>query len=405
MDTRPPRPRRKIAPRRRRPRERPAVRHRVHDRTALVHPLDDILPGEARVLEAAEESLAGRRRGLRRAWPFLGPGFIASVAYIDPGNFATNMASGAGYGYLLLWVVLMANLMAMLIQAMSAKLGVATGRNLPELCRERFNKSVTVLLWIQAEVIAVATDLAELIGAAIGLGLLFGVSLFPAALLTGAASFGILALQAKGFRRVEAVIAMLIGVMVAAFALQVVMAKPSASGIAHGLLPGFDGRESVLLAVGIVGATVMPHVIYLHSALTQHRIVGATEEAKRHIFRFELADVVVAMGTAGAINMSMLITAAAVFHSRSDRGGQPPDGRPRRAWHLPRKRRRPALWLWGAKTRSCVRAGALGLSEPIAWLALSIMGGVGAGIVAVRDVGAGDDARVAVLSLVGLQGA
>jgi manganese transport protein len=316
MDTRPPRPRRKIAPRRRRPRERPAVRHRVHDRTALVHPLDDILPGEARVLEAAEESLAGRHRGLRGAWPFLGPGFIASVAYIDPGNFATNMASGAGYGYLLLWVVLVANLMAMLIQAMSAKLGVATGRNLPELCRERFNKPVTVLLWIQAEVIAVATDLAELIGAAIGLGLLFGVSLFPAALLTGAASFGILALQAKGFRRVEAVIAMLIGVMVAAFALQVVMAKPSASGIAHGLLPGFDGRESVLLAVGIVGATVMPHVIYLHSALTQHRIVGATEEAKRHIFHFELADVVVAMGTAGAINMSMLITAAAAFHSR-----------------------------------------------------------------------------------------
>jgi len=288
----------------------------VHDRNALVHPLDDVLPGEASVLEAAEESLAGRRRGLRGLWPFLGPGFIASVAYIDPGNFATNMASGAAYGYLLLWVVVMANLMAMVIQSMSAKLGVATGRNLPEVCRERFSKPVTVLLWVQAEIVAVATDLAEFVGAAIGLGLLFGVSLLPAALLVGAASFAILALQARGFRRVEAVIAVLIGVVVAAFAFQVVMAEPSGSGIAAGLIPGLDGRESVLLAVGILGATVMPHVIYLHSALTQHRIVGATEQARRRIFRFELADVVVAMGIAGVINMCMLITAAAVFHAR-----------------------------------------------------------------------------------------
>jgi manganese transport protein len=316
MDAKLPPSPRETAERRRQPDELPVARRRAHDRTALVHPLDDVLPGEARVLEAAEEALAGRRRGLRGVWPFLGPGFIASVAYIDPGNFATNMASGAGYGYLLLWVVLMANLMAMLIQAMSAKLGVATGRNLPEVCRERFNKPARVLLWIQAEIVAVATDLAEFVGAAIGLGLLFGVSLFPAALLTGAASFGILALQAKGFRRVEAVIAMLIGVIVAAFALQVVMARPSLSGIAHGMLPRFHGRESVLLAVGILGATVMPHVIYLYSALTQHRIIGATDEAKERIFRFELADVVVAMGIAGAINVCMLITAAAVFHAR-----------------------------------------------------------------------------------------
>ena len=287
-----------------------------HDRTALVHPLDDVLPGEARVLEAAEESLAGERRGVRKYWPFLGPAFIAAVAYVDPGNFATNMAAGAGYGYLLLWVVLAANLMAMLVQSMSAKLGIATGKNLPEVCRERFSRPVTFLLWIQAEIVAMATDIAEFMGAAIGLQLLFGIPLFPAALLTAVAAFGILALQARGFRRLEAVVAMFIGVIVVAFALQVVMADPDPSSIARGLLvPGFDDTESVLLAVGILGATVMPHVIYLHSALTQHRLVGATEEAKRRIFRFELVDVLIAMGLAGIVNMSMLITAAAVFHA------------------------------------------------------------------------------------------
>jgi manganese transport protein len=289
---------------------------REHDRDALVHPLDDVLPGEASVLEAAEASLAGERRGPRRLWPFLGPAFIAAVAYVDPGNFATNMAAGAKFGYLLLWVVLMANLMAMLVQSMSAKLGIATGRNLPEVCRERYSRPVSFGLWIQAEIVAMATDIAEFMGAAIGLNLLFGIPLFPAALITGVAAFAILALQAKGFRRLEAVIAAFIGVIVVAFALQVVMADPDRSGIAHGLLvPGFEGTESVLLAVGILGATVMPHVIYLHSALTQHRLVGATEEAKRRIFRFELVDVLLAMGLAGVVNMTMLITAAAVFHS------------------------------------------------------------------------------------------
>lgn len=289
----------------------------LRDRAALVHPLDDVLPGEASVLEAAEESLAGRRHGLRGLWPFLGPAFIASVAYVDPGNFATNMAAGAGYGYLLLWVVLLANLMAMLIQAMSAKLGIATGKNLPEVCRERFPLSVRVPLWIQAEAIAMATDLAEFVGAAIGLDLLFGIGLFPAALLTGAAAFGILALQSRGFRRLEAAIAGLIGVIVGAFSLQVLMAEPDGGQVVRGLLvPGFAGSESVLLAVGILGATVMPHVIYLHSALTQHRLVGATEEARRRIFRFEAVDVVLAMGLAGLINISMLVIAAAAFHAR-----------------------------------------------------------------------------------------
>ncbi|HEU0336687.1 MAG TPA: Nramp family divalent metal transporter [Gaiellaceae bacterium] len=287
-----------------------------HDREAPEHPLDDVLPGEARVLVAAQRSLAGEQRGLRALWPFLGPAFIASVAYVDPGNFATNMAAGAKFGFLLLWVVLAANLMAMVIQSMSAKLGIATGKNLPEVCRERYSRRTSVLLWLQAEVIAMATDLAEFVGAAIGLNLIFGLPLFPAALLTGAAAFAILALQARGFRRLEAVIAVLIGVIVSAFAFQVVLAEPSPGSIAGGFVPGFEGTESVLLAVGILGATVMPHVIYLHSALTQHRVVGATEREKRRIFRFELVDVVIAMSIAGLINMSMLVIAAAVFHDR-----------------------------------------------------------------------------------------
>jgi manganese transport protein len=287
-----------------------------HDRSAPEHPLDDVLPGEARVLAAAQESLAGRSRGLRGLWPFLGPAFIAAVAYVDPGNFATNMAAGAKFGYLLLWVVLAANLMAMLVQSMSAKLGIATRKNLPEVCRDRFSRRTNIFLWIQAEIVAMATDIAEFVGAAIGLQLLFDIPLFPAALLTGAAAFAILALQTRGFRRLEAVIAGLIGVIVGAFALQVFMANPSGSGIASGFVPGFDGTESVLLAVGIIGATVMPHVIYLHSALTQHRIVGVNEEEKRRIFHFELVDVIVAMSIAGVINMCMLIIAASTFHTR-----------------------------------------------------------------------------------------
>jgi manganese transport protein len=276
----------------------------------------DVLPGESRVLEAAYRSLRGERRGLGAIWPFLGPAFVAAVAYVDPGNFATNMAAGSKYGYMLLWVILAANLMAMLVQSMSAKLGIATGQNLPEVCRERFPRHVSVLLWIQAEVIAMATDLAEFIGAALGLHLLFGVPLFPAGLITGVVAFGILALQAHGFRHVEAAIAGLVGIIVIGFSFQVFLAHPSTAAIAHGLVtPQFDGAGSVLLAAGILGATVMPHVIYLHSALTQRRVVGATEADRLKIFRFEQVDVVIAMGIAGLVNISMLVIAAAVFHS------------------------------------------------------------------------------------------
>jgi manganese transport protein len=280
------------------------------------------LPGEQRVLEAAERSLTGERRGLRAVWPFLGPAFIAAVAYVDPGNFATNIAGGAKFGYLLLWVILASNLMAMLIQSMSAKLGIATGMNLPEVCRAEFPRPVTVALWVQAELIAMATDLAEFIGAALGLNLLFGVPLVWAGLLTGVFAFGILALQTRGgFRHLEAVIVGLVGLIVAGFAFEVLNADTSPHGIATGLfVPRFSGSESVLLAAGILGATVMPHVIYLHSALTQRRVVGATPAARRQIFRFELVDVVIAMSIAGVVNMSMLITAAAVFHANGFTG-------------------------------------------------------------------------------------
>jgi manganese transport protein len=213
-------------------------------------------------------------------------------------------------------VIVASNLMAMLVQTLSAKLGIATGMNLAEVCRERFPRAVSWLLWIQAEAIAMATDLAEFIGAALGLHLLFGIPLFPAALITGVFAFLILALQARGFRPLEAAIAGMVGVILVGFAFQVVLAQPSMAGIAKGIAtPQFADSESVLLAVGILGATVMPHVIWLHSALTQRRIVGADDEAKRRIYRFERIDVIIAMTIAGLINMSMLITAAAVFNA------------------------------------------------------------------------------------------
>ena len=278
---------------------------------------DDALPGEARVIAAAERVLSGERRGIRAVLPFLGPAFIASVAYIDPGNFATNMAGGSQFGYTLLWVVLAANLMAMLVQSMSAKLGIATGRSLPEVCRDRFPFRVVVLLWLQAEAVAMATDLAEFVGAALGLHLVFGLSMWLSAVLTGLAAFTILGMQVWGFRRLEATITGLVAVVVLAFGLEVLKSSPSTAGVTRGLfVPQFSGGGSALLAVGIVGATVMPHVIYLHSSLTQKRIVGANPEARRKIFRFEIVDISIAMGIAGVINLAMLALAAAVFHAR-----------------------------------------------------------------------------------------
>ncbi|HXV05808.1 MAG TPA: Nramp family divalent metal transporter [Solirubrobacterales bacterium] len=277
--------------------------------------VEDVLPGEAAVAAAARRSLEGHARGVGRVWPFLGPAFVAAVAYIDPGNFATNVAGGSRFGYLLLWVVLAANLIAMLVQTQSAKLGIATGKNLAELCRERFSRRASIGLWLQAELVAMACDLAEVVGAALGLNLLFGLPLFPAGLLAGAGAFAILALQQRGFRRLEAGISALVGVVVASFVIELFDVKPAGGEVVrHLFVPGFSGGESLLLASGIIGATVMPHVIYLHSALTQKRVVGRNDGERRKILGFERVDVVIALSLAGAVNLAMMIVAAALFH-------------------------------------------------------------------------------------------
>jgi manganese transport protein len=257
---------------------------------------------------------ASRRGRVRTALPFIGPAFVAAIAYVDPGNFATNIAGGAKFGYLLLWVILAANLMAMLIQYLSAKVGVATGMSLPELCRERFPRTVSFGLWLQAELIAMATDLAEFVGAAIALNLLFGMPLLPAGLVTAVVAFALLGLQTRGYRRFEVVIAGMLGVILVGFLVDTLMIDHDAAGIASGFVPGFAGTDSLLLATGILGATVMPHVIYLHSALTQRRIPTETDREKRRLMRFQRIDVMIAMGVAGVINMSMLIIAASLFH-------------------------------------------------------------------------------------------
>lgn len=260
------------------------------------------------------EELTSTPNKISRLLPFLGPAFIAGVAYIDPGNFATNISAGSEHGYLLLWVVLVSNLMAILIQSLSAKLGIATGKNLPEVSREKFPKAVSIGLWIQGELIIIATDLAEFIGAALGLYLLFGIPLLPSALIAAIGSFVILELQRRGVRSFEAGITGMLFIVAIAFGLQVFLAKPDASSVIAGLFtPKFDGVDSVMLAAGILGATVMPHAIYLHSALTKKRIVGRTESEKKRIFRFEFVDILIAMVIAGTVNASMLIVAAALF--------------------------------------------------------------------------------------------
>jgi manganese transport protein len=270
---------------------------------------------------AAQQALSGERRGLRAVTPFLGPAFIAAVAYVDPGNFATNMAGGAQFGYALGWVVLGANLMAMLVQTLSAKLGIATGMSLPEACRERLPRGVVIVLWLQAEAVAMATDLAEFTGAALGLNLVFGLPLWTSALLAALATFAVLAMEVGGFRRLEAAITALVGVVVLAFILEIYLARPPAAAVAAGVFSPRLPGGAALLAVSIVGATVMPHVIYLHSALLRGRVADSgSSSARRRLFRFEIVDVLCAMGLAGAINLAMLATAAAVFSTRGDPG-------------------------------------------------------------------------------------
>jgi len=266
------------------------------------------------VPSALEQVLAKGR--LRATLWMLGPAFVASIAYVDPGNFATNIEGGAQYGYLLLWVVLAANLMAMLIQYLSAKLGIVTERNLPEVVRAHFPRRVTWGMWAQAEAMAMSTDIAEFLGAALGLNLLFGVPLLPAGAITGVIALAILELQTHGFRRFELAITALLGIIFLGFLYETLRIGPSTHGSLRGLLPGLDGVSSLYLAVGIIGATVMPHVIYLHSALTQGRMPCRNDRERGRVLRFERLDVIIALGLAGLVNLAMLAVAAKLFHAR-----------------------------------------------------------------------------------------
>jgi manganese transport protein len=258
----------------------------------------------------------------RRIWPLLGPAFVAAVAYVDPGNFATNFSGGAAFGYTLLWVIVAANLMAMLIQSLTAKLGLATGRDLATLCRERLPRPVTWGLWVQAEAVAIATDLAEIVGGAVALHLLFGVPLPVGGVLTAVVAFVLLAAQSRGYRPFERVIAGLLLVIGLGFGYTLVGSGVDVGGAAAGMVPSFDGSESIVLATGILGATVMPHVIYVHSALTPGRYgdvvtAGRTQQGRRRLLKAQRLDVLLAMGLAGLVNASMLIIAAQLFTSGS----------------------------------------------------------------------------------------
>lgn len=280
-------------------------------------PETEVKSADRGTVAAAAEVLEGRRRGIGQLLPFLGPAFVAAVAYVDPGNFATNIQGGAQFGYMLVWVIVASNLMAMLIQALSAKLGIATGRNLAEVMRDHYPPWAVWCMWALSEVVAMATDLAEFLGAALGFYLLFGMPLFAAGVLTGLVTFLILGLQRYGFRPLEAVISALVGVIVLCYLIEMVLDRPDWGQIGLAVVrPQFNGTESVLLATGILGATVMPHVIFLHSALTQDRIVVRDPAQMRRLFYFELVDVIIGMGLAGLVNAAMLIMAASTFHAQ-----------------------------------------------------------------------------------------
>ncbi|HEY3992620.1 MAG TPA: Nramp family divalent metal transporter [Ktedonobacteraceae bacterium] len=270
---------------------------------------------------AARAALDGKVRGLAALLPFLGPAFIASVAYVDPGNFATNIQGGSAFGYQLLWVVVVANLMAMLLQTLSAKLGLATGKNLAELSREHFPRPIVYLMWIVSEIGAMATDLAEFIGASLAINLLTGLPLLVAALVTGLITYLILLLERRGFRPLEIVITALVAVIALCYVLETLFSQPDWAQVGlHMVVPWEGNSASVLLSVGIIGATVMPHVIYLHSSLMQQRIVPKSDQEARRIFRRTIPDVVLAMGLAGLVNVAMLYMAAATFYAHGQNG-------------------------------------------------------------------------------------
>jgi len=265
---------------------------------------------------AAHEVLAGRRRGVTALLPFAGPAVVASIAYMDPGNFATNIQAGAAYGYMLLWVVLAANIVAMLFQAMSAKIGIVTGRNLPELCRDNFPRPLVIGMWVVSEVAAMATDLAEFLGGAIGLSLLLHLPLLWGMLATAAITYGILMVQQSGFRPMELIIAALVGLICLSYLIELMIVPPDWGAAAlHSVLPKLPDAGAVTLAVGIIGATVMPHAIYLHSGLTQARLPIRNERERRRVLSFSNREVMIALSVAGLVNMAMVMMASAAFHA------------------------------------------------------------------------------------------
>jgi manganese transport protein len=270
---------------------------------------------QSKTVEAARASISGKTKGFRALLPFLGPAFIASIAYVDPGNFATNIQSGSEFGYKMLWVVVLANLMAMLLQNMSAKLGIATGKNLPELCREHFPKWLSYVLWGLSEVAAMATDLAEFLGATLGLNLLFGIPLLYATILTGIATYLILMLERFGFRPLEKFITVFALMIGACYIIETFLSKPQFGQVLyHSVVPWLGGGNSIMLAVGVIGATVMPHAIYLHSSLTQNRVTPRNDNEKLSIFRFSTKEVIIALSFAGFVNLAMMYMAASVFN-------------------------------------------------------------------------------------------
>lgn len=264
----------------------------------------------------ARAILMGRRRSVGGYLAFGGPAVIASIAYMDPGNFATNIQAGARYGYGLLWVVLFANLIAMMFQALSAKLGIVTGRNLAEMCRQEFPRPVTFVMWVVSEIAAMATDLAEFLGGAVGLALLFNMPLFTGMVVTAIVTYGILMFESRGFRPVELIISSLVGVIALCYLVEVFIAPVDWHAAAfHTAVPEIADGEALFLAVGIIGATVMPHAVYLHSGLTQARIPAHDDNEKRTVVRISNWEVLIALAVAGLVNMAMVIMASSAFHA------------------------------------------------------------------------------------------
>jgi manganese transport protein len=269
-----------------------------------------------RTVSVARQLLSGRGGGLRAYLAFAGPAMIASIAYMDPGNFATNIQAGARYGYTLLWVVLAANLIAMLFQALSAKLGIVTGRNLAEMCREHSPRPVVWAMWVVSEIAAMATDLAEFLGGAIGLSLLFHMPLLAGMAVTAIITYGVLMFEGLGFRPIELIIGSMVSIIALCYVVELFIAPVDwASAAVHTILPQIPDAEALLLSVGIIGATVMPHAVYLHSGLTQARMPVHNDAERRKVLRFSNHEVIVALAIAGLVNMAMVMMASSAFHA------------------------------------------------------------------------------------------